>query len=232
MRLSGHSWLSRHDRAADHGTRCAPGRAVHGGGCSGQSVPRRIIVDTFPAWRLERYPRSSKSCPSARDAAPAPGRGGRHVAFAASRGGPARRPPCLDGPAGGCDPPGKGLGSHTGDEGMPVMADVLVTAPSRPKVQIIPLRGLPVVAVVFAGLVATIASNKLWPLVFYHVVGGSPWPGTRRRARRRRTARRRDADRGPGVRLGASGARGRSAPGRRPRNRPGARSARTSPRGP
>src|SRR5215467_8983175 len=55
------------------------------------------------------------------------------------------------------------------------MADVLVTAPSRPKIQIVPVRGLPIVAVVVAGLVATIASNKLWPLEFYHVVGGGLW---------------------------------------------------------
>jgi len=55
------------------------------------------------------------------------------------------------------------------------MADVLVTAPSRAKVQIVPIRGLPIVAIVLVGLVATIASNKLWPLTFYHVVGGGLW---------------------------------------------------------
>jgi len=55
------------------------------------------------------------------------------------------------------------------------MADVLVTAPAKPKIQIVPVRGLPVVAVVIAGLVATIATNKLWPLEFYHVVGGGMW---------------------------------------------------------
>jgi hypothetical protein len=55
------------------------------------------------------------------------------------------------------------------------MADVLVTAPAKPKLQIVPLRGLPIVAVVIAGLVAAIATNKLWPLEFYHVVGGGMW---------------------------------------------------------
>jgi hypothetical protein len=55
------------------------------------------------------------------------------------------------------------------------MADVLVGAPSRPKIQIVPVRGLPIVAVVVAGLVVTIATNKLWPLEFYHVVGGGMW---------------------------------------------------------
>ena len=55
------------------------------------------------------------------------------------------------------------------------MADVLVEAPSRPKIQIVPVRGLPIVAIVIAGLVAAIATNKLWPLTFYHVVGGGLW---------------------------------------------------------
>jgi hypothetical protein len=55
------------------------------------------------------------------------------------------------------------------------MADVLAPAPSRPKIQIVPVRGLPIVAVVVAGLVATIATNKLWPLEFYHVAGGGLW---------------------------------------------------------
>jgi hypothetical protein len=55
------------------------------------------------------------------------------------------------------------------------MADVLVGAPSRPRIQIVPVRGLPIVAVVIAGLVVTIATNKLWPLEFYHVVGGAMW---------------------------------------------------------
>jgi hypothetical protein len=55
------------------------------------------------------------------------------------------------------------------------MAEALVTAPSKPKIQIVPLRGLPVVAVVIAGLVAAIATNRLWALDFYHVVGGGMW---------------------------------------------------------
>lgn len=55
------------------------------------------------------------------------------------------------------------------------MADVLVAAPTKPEVKIVPVRGLPIVAVVIAGLVATIATNKLWPLEFYHVAGGGMW---------------------------------------------------------
>ena len=38
-----------------------------------------------------------------------------------------------------------------------------------------PVRGLPIVAVVLAAWSSTIASNKLWPLEFYHVVGGGLW---------------------------------------------------------
>ncbi|MHB8318278.1 MAG: hypothetical protein ACYDEP_03460 [Acidimicrobiales bacterium] len=48
---------------------------------------------------------------------------------------------------------------------------------SRPEAtfQIVPLRGLPIVAVVIAGLVVTIATNRLWAIDFYHVVGGGMW---------------------------------------------------------
>ncbi|MDA8380690.1 MAG: hypothetical protein M0020_07700 [Actinomycetota bacterium] len=48
-------------------------------------------------------------------------------------------------------------------------------APPRPTFQIVPLRGLPIVAVVIAGLVATIVTNRLWAIDFYHVVGGGMW---------------------------------------------------------
>ena len=41
--------------------------------------------------------------------------------------------------------------------------------------QIVPLRGLPIVTVVLAGLVATIVTNKLWAIDFSHVVGGGMW---------------------------------------------------------
>ena len=41
--------------------------------------------------------------------------------------------------------------------------------------QIVPLRGLPVVAAVLAGLVAAVAANALWPLDFFHVVSGGIW---------------------------------------------------------
>jgi hypothetical protein len=45
----------------------------------------------------------------------------------------------------------------------------------RPDFEIVPRRGLIVVAVVFVGLVAVIATNKLWPVTFLHVAGGAAW---------------------------------------------------------
>ena len=58
----------------------------------------------------------------------------------------------------------------------PVVAD---PAPGRPPApldfEIVPLKGLPIVAVVMALLIAAIAVNKLWPLEFLHVAGGAAW---------------------------------------------------------
>jgi hypothetical protein len=45
----------------------------------------------------------------------------------------------------------------------------------RPDFQIVPRAGLPIVGVVLALLIAAIATNKLWPLMFMHVVGGASW---------------------------------------------------------
>ena len=50
-------------------------------------------------------------------------------------------------------------------------------APPRPVIQIVPLRGLPVVAVVIGFLVASIAFNWQWGLDFNHVAGGALWTG-------------------------------------------------------
>jgi hypothetical protein len=41
--------------------------------------------------------------------------------------------------------------------------------------EIVPRRGLVVVAVVFVALIVAIAVNKLWPLMFLHVSGGAAW---------------------------------------------------------
>jgi hypothetical protein len=48
--------------------------------------------------------------------------------------------------------------------------------PPRPG-QIVPVRGLPIVAVVLVGLVVAVATNKLWAIDFFHVVGGGLWTG-------------------------------------------------------
>ncbi len=49
--------------------------------------------------------------------------------------------------------------------------------PARPPLEfeIVPRKGLIVVAVVFVVLIVAIASNKLWPLMFLHVAGGAAW---------------------------------------------------------
>ena len=46
----------------------------------------------------------------------------------------------------------------------------------RPGLQIVPLAGLPIVAVVLDRCaIAAIAADKLWPLMVLHVVGGAAW---------------------------------------------------------
>lgn len=48
-------------------------------------------------------------------------------------------------------------------------------APSRPQVQVVPLKGLPIVAAAVLFVIASIAGNWLWALTFCHVVGGGLW---------------------------------------------------------
>ena len=48
-------------------------------------------------------------------------------------------------------------------------------AEARPKIQIVPLAGLPVAAVLIGFVVYAIATNKFWPLMFCHVAGGALW---------------------------------------------------------
>jgi hypothetical protein len=65
------------------------------------------------------------------------------------------------------------------------MSDVAIPPPGvdagappalpRPDFQIVPLKGLPIVAVVFIGLIVAIAANELWPLEFLHVGFGAAW---------------------------------------------------------
>ncbi|MFC0082208.1 hypothetical protein ACFFRE_08615 [Aciditerrimonas ferrireducens] len=48
-------------------------------------------------------------------------------------------------------------------------------APGAEALPIVPVRGLPVVGLVLAGLVAAIATNGLWAIDFFHVVAGGIW---------------------------------------------------------
>lgn len=63
------------------------------------------------------------------------------------------------------------------DIASPVVSSPPVQATDQPRLalQIVPLRALPVVAVVLVALVVGIATNKLWALDFFHVVGGGLW---------------------------------------------------------
>ena len=56
-------------------------------------------------------------------------------------------------------------GPATHPEGPPVV----------PEFEIIPVKAIPIVGIVIAGLVAAILSEELWPLVFFHVVAGGMW---------------------------------------------------------
>jgi hypothetical protein len=49
--------------------------------------------------------------------------------------------------------------------------------PAAGDFSIVPLRGLPIVGVVLVGLIVAIATNRLWALNFFHVVGGGLWTG-------------------------------------------------------
>ena len=55
------------------------------------------------------------------------------------------------------------------------MAHTNVTSPPQTKLEIVPRKSLPVVAVVMVGLIVAIATNSLWAIGFYHVVGGGMW---------------------------------------------------------
>ena len=48
-------------------------------------------------------------------------------------------------------------------------------AVARPRIQVVPLKGLPVVAAVVVFVIVAIAGNWLWALTFCHVVGGALW---------------------------------------------------------
>jgi hypothetical protein len=44
-----------------------------------------------------------------------------------------------------------------------------------PEFEVVPRKGLIIVAVMAVLVIAAIASNKLWPLDFFHVAGGAAW---------------------------------------------------------
>jgi hypothetical protein len=54
-------------------------------------------------------------------------------------------------------------------------AEAVHAPPVIPEFEIVPKKGLPIVAVVLVGLIAAVASNKLWPVEFFHVAFGALW---------------------------------------------------------
>jgi hypothetical protein len=48
---------------------------------------------------------------------------------------------------------------------------------AAPPLQIVPLAGIPLAVAALVGLVVALAVNDLWPLEFFHVVGGGLWTG-------------------------------------------------------
>ena len=58
---------------------------------------------------------------------------------------------------------------------MAVAAPPVASAGPQQKVTIVPLAGLPIVALVLIGVVVAIARDARWGLVFTHVVGGGLW---------------------------------------------------------
>jgi hypothetical protein len=47
--------------------------------------------------------------------------------------------------------------------------------PAIPDFEIVPRKGLPLVGIVLAGLIAAVVSDKLWPVEFFHVAFGAIW---------------------------------------------------------
>jgi len=48
-------------------------------------------------------------------------------------------------------------------------------APSNTNFKIVPTKAILVVAIVLTGLIVAVATNRLWALDFFHVVGGALW---------------------------------------------------------
>jgi hypothetical protein len=54
------------------------------------------------------------------------------------------------------------------------MSSLVAEAPPR-RIQIVPVKGLPVVAVLIGFVIYAIASNQIWALMLCHVAGGGLW---------------------------------------------------------
>ena len=56
-------------------------------------------------------------------------------------------------------------------------ADSWGEAPPRPNIQVVPVKGLPIVAAIVVFLIVAITKNWRWALDWYHVAGGGLWTG-------------------------------------------------------
>jgi hypothetical protein len=56
-------------------------------------------------------------------------------------------------------------------------ADSRGEAPPGPVIQVVPVKGLPIVAAIVVLLIVAIAENWQWALDWYHVAGGGLWTG-------------------------------------------------------
>ena len=48
-------------------------------------------------------------------------------------------------------------------------------APNNTDLKIVPTKAIPVVVIVLIGLIVAVATNRLWALDFFHLVGGALW---------------------------------------------------------
>jgi hypothetical protein len=58
-----------------------------------------------------------------------------------------------------------------------IARDANISAPARPKIHVVPLAALPVVAAAVIFVALSIGFNWRWGLMFNHVVGGALWTG-------------------------------------------------------
>ncbi len=63
------------------------------------------------------------------------------------------------------------------DQAQAVAMGIGIDARPRSTIQIVPVKGLPIVVAIIIGLIASIATDSRWALTFYHVAGGGLWTG-------------------------------------------------------